>query len=199
MSRTPRTRSNSGNGADRPVRTPKRRTAPNRGLPVAGAMTASPTIGEALDVLPTKADKREFPSADLVLPDPAVLRLGVEASGSLVDRFVRMTFDALAESTEMNRRWAHETMNRIADLARPPERPDDVMHSLAGFMSAQGDLAAQQLARAAALLQRFHIETLGALAEAGQALADETASALHGGSGRQTKTDPHRRSTPRRE
>jgi hypothetical protein len=112
------------------------------------------------------------------------MRLGIEATGSLADRLGRMSIEALVETTDMNRRWARETAERFAALARPPERPEDLVHGLAGFLAAQGDLATQQFGRAAALAQRFQIETMGALAEAGRALANETVSALQDGPGR---------------
>lgn len=133
--------------------------------------------------LPTEVHRIAMALPVLALPDPVVARLSIEASGNLVEKLGRISFDALADAAEMNRRWADETVERLADLARPPERPEDVVHAIAGFMAAQGDLATQQVARIAALAQRFQIETLGVFSEAGRSVAEETVSALQGRSG----------------
>ncbi len=106
--------------------------------------------------------------------------MAVAASAELAERLGRLSFEAAAEIVDMNRRWLRETGHRLAALARPPERPEDVVHGLAGLASVQGDLATQTLGRSAALVQRVQIESFGALAEAGRALADETSAALHG-------------------
>lgn len=114
-----------------------------------------------------------------VLPDPAVAKLAVQSTATIAERLADLSMGAIADSQALARRWASETTERLALLARPPERPEDVMHVLAGFMAAQGDLATAQVGRALALVQRVQVETLGLAAEAGQALAAETSAALH--------------------
>jgi hypothetical protein len=113
-----------------------------------------------------------------VLPDPAVARLAVQSSATIAERLAALSFDAMADSQALARRWASETAERLALLARPPERPEDVMHAVAGFLAAQGDLATAQVGRALALAQRVQVEAMGLAAEAGHALAEETATAL---------------------
>jgi hypothetical protein len=108
-----------------------------------------------------------------------VARLAVRSSATIAERLADLSMGALADSQALARRWASETTERLALLARPPERPEDVMHALSGFMAAQGDLATAQIARAMALAQRVQVETMGLVAEAGQAFAQETADALH--------------------
>jgi hypothetical protein len=114
-----------------------------------------------------------------MLPDPAVARLAVQSTATIAERLADLSMGAVADSHALARRWASETTERLALLARPPERPEDVMHALSGFLAAQGDLATAQVGRALALAQRVQIETMGLAAEAGQALAEETAAALH--------------------
>ena len=129
---------------------------------------------------PSPAASRKAPDLiPAVLPDPAVARLAVQSTATIAERLADLSMGALADSQALARRWASETTERLALLARPPERPEDVMHALAGFMAAQGDLATAQMGRALALAQRVQVETLGLAAEAGQALAAETTAALH--------------------
>jgi hypothetical protein len=121
------------------------------------------------------------PGPDLlptVLPDPAVARLAVQSTATIAERLAELSLDAFSDTHALARRWASETTERLLLLARPPERPEDVMHALSGFMAAQGDLATAQMGRALALAQRVQVETLGLAAEAGQALAQEAATAL---------------------
>lgn len=186
MARTPLSRTDDADGSARQGRASRRRSVSNTvsDKPLsAGAGAKSVKTGRAAKV-PVKADRRDLALPEPVLPDPVLARMGVEAAGSLADRLGQLSIEALAETTEMNQRWARETTERLAALARPPERPEDLVHGLAGFLSSQGDLATQQFGRAAALVQRFQVETMGALAEAGRALADEAVSALHDGPGR---------------
>jgi hypothetical protein len=113
-----------------------------------------------------------------VLADPAVARLAVQSTATLAERLADLSMGAFADSQALARRWASETTERLALLARPPERPEDVMHAVAGFVAAQGDLATAHLGRTLALTQRLQVETVGLMADAGQALATETAAAL---------------------
>jgi len=136
-------------------------------------MTVVPPANPSSD--PAPAGARPVPD---ILPDPAVAKLAVQSTATIAERLAELSMGAFADSLALARRWASETTERLALLARPPERPEDVMHALSGFMAAQGDLATAQTGRALALAQRVQVETLGLAAEAGQALAQETSAAL---------------------
>lgn len=163
-----------------PLRTPRRSRARMSVVPQ-GDTPPAPAAASAdvPDLIPGTIPGTIPDMIPAVLPDPAVARLAVRSSATIAERLADLSMGALADSQALARRWASETTERLALLARPPERPEDVMHALSGFMAAQGDLATAQIARAMALAQRVQVETMGLVAEAGQAFAQETADALH--------------------
>ncbi len=124
----------------------------------------------------------------VLLPDPTAAKRAVQATATFAERLADLSMDALADSQALARRWAVETTERLLLLARPPERPEDAVHALSGFLAAQGDLATSQMGRALALAQRVQVETMGLAAEAGHALAQEASDTLQRTIGRGRNT-----------
>jgi hypothetical protein len=138
------------------------------GDPVPASAAAAPVLPDLIPVL---------------LPDATAARRAVQSGATFAERLADLSMAAFADGQALARRWASETTEHLLLLARPPERPEDVMHVLSGFLAAQGDLATSQVGRALAIAQRVQVETIGLAAEAGHALAQEASDAVQRATG----------------
>ena len=97
---------------------------------------------------------------------------------ALTEKLSHVAIEAADKSAEISTKWTKDTLAKLAEMSKAKAEPADYAQSMSDFLSAQAEVATENMATFAEIAKKLQMETFDLIMGASKDFSGKSATAL---------------------